>query len=78
MACLYRQWLDKLPQLLPIALYTFLRVIVDHGNRMFLNLRQREVEFCISLLREKVTMTRSWATFSHDITCSLVLILLLF
>ncbi|KAI0237347.1 Integrator complex subunit 3 [Lamellibrachia satsuma] len=51
----HRQWLDKLPQLLPIALYTFLRVIVDHGNRMFHNLRQREVEFCISLLREKWT-----------------------
>ena len=36
-------------------LYTFLRVIVDHGATMYATLRQREVEFCVSLMREKVS-----------------------
>ena len=40
--------------MLPIALYTYLRVIVDHGGANFAALRQKEVDFCISLLREKV------------------------
>lgn len=48
-----RPWLDKCPLFLPITLYTYLRVIVDHGSPQLVNLRQREVEFCVSLMREK-------------------------
>ncbi|XP_025077829.1 integrator complex subunit 3-like [Pomacea canaliculata] len=48
-----RPWLDKVPQLLATVVYTYLRIIVDHGSSAFLMLRQREVELCVSLLREK-------------------------
>ena len=51
---LCRAWLEKYPVMLPIAVYTYLRVIVDHGGANFTALRQKEVEFCVSLLREKV------------------------
>lgn len=46
-------WLDKNHQFMPIALYTYLRVIIDHGVPHLLDLRQREVTFCATLLREK-------------------------
>ncbi|KAK7476126.1 hypothetical protein BaRGS_00032619, partial [Batillaria attramentaria] len=48
-----RPWLDKLPQLVATVVYTYLRIIVDHGSSAFSMLRQREVELCIALLREK-------------------------
>lgn len=48
-------WLASLPVLIATAVYTYLRLIVDHGNLPFLTLRQREVDFCISMLREKFT-----------------------
>ncbi|KAJ8304786.1 hypothetical protein KUTeg_018369 [Tegillarca granosa] len=51
----HRAWLDKLPQLLATAVYTYLRVIVDHNGSMYSVLRQKEVEFCSSVLREKWT-----------------------
>ena len=50
----FRAWLDKHPILLALGLYTYLRIIVDHGAAVFATLRQREVEFCVSLMREKV------------------------
>lgn len=58
----YRTWLDKFPNLLSTVVYTYLRVIVDHNGQVFVNLRQKEVELCISILREKVQKTtyRSW------------------
>ncbi|KAK3595164.1 hypothetical protein CHS0354_002764 [Potamilus streckersoni] len=46
-------WLEKYPALLATAVYTYLRIIIDHTNPMFSNLRQREVEFIASSLREK-------------------------
>ncbi|XP_071116601.1 integrator complex subunit 3-like [Haliotis cracherodii] len=49
----YKQWLEKNPQLIPGVVYTFLRVIVDHGNPNLSVVRQKEVELCIGLLREK-------------------------
>lgn len=38
-----------------MAVYTYLRLIVDHhGTAQLQTLRQKEVDFCISLLRERV------------------------
>ncbi|KAK3097008.1 hypothetical protein FSP39_005554 [Pinctada imbricata] len=48
-----RPWLDKFPSLMSNVVFTYLRVIVDHNGQVYANLRQREVDFCISLLREK-------------------------
>jgi len=53
-----RSWLDKCPALLALALYSYLRVIVDHGGPIFAQLRQREVDFCVSLMRQRVSIMR--------------------
>ena len=37
-----------------VCTYTYFHLIVDHKDSAFSMLRQREVEFCITLLREKV------------------------
>ena len=52
-----RSWLEKSQSprdLVPSVVYTYLRLIVDHKDSAFSMLRQREVEFCVTLLREKV------------------------
>lgn len=41
--------------LIAMSIYTFLRLIVDHGAPNLLTLRQKEVDYCISMLREKVS-----------------------
>ncbi|RWS28789.1 integrator complex subunit 3-like protein [Leptotrombidium deliense] len=48
-----RLWLEKYTLLLTTVVYTYLRLIVDHSSTMHANLRQKEIDFCISLLREK-------------------------
>ncbi|XP_068694256.1 integrator complex subunit 3-like isoform X2 [Montipora capricornis] len=48
-----RFWLERNPVLLATAVYTFLRLLEDHEAAPFKNLRQMEIEFCVSLLREK-------------------------
>ncbi|XP_038068017.1 integrator complex subunit 3-like isoform X1 [Patiria miniata] len=48
-----KAWLDKYPVLMAMVLYTYLRVIEDHSSQMLASLRQREVDFCIGLLRSK-------------------------
>lgn len=53
--CVYRLWLDKYPLLLASAVYTFLRLIEDHAAPSLVTLRQKEVTFTVSLLREKFT-----------------------
>lgn len=50
-----RAWLDKHPTLLAMVLYTYLRVIEDHSSKSFTHLRDREVEFCVQLIRSKFT-----------------------
>lgn len=50
-----RTWLEKNPILLATAVYTYLRLLEDHEAAPFKNLRQMEIEFCSSLLREKFT-----------------------
>lgn len=44
----------KSGMLIAMSLYTYLRLIVDHGMPNLLPLRQKEVDFCTSLIREKV------------------------
>uniref|UniRef100_T1JE28 SOSS complex subunit A homolog n=1 Tax=Strigamia maritima TaxID=126957 RepID=T1JE28_STRMM len=48
-----RNWLDKFSFLSATVVYTYLRLIVDHGSPALASLRQREVDLTISLIREK-------------------------
>ncbi|TMS01384.1 Integrator complex subunit 3 [Larimichthys crocea] len=48
-----KDWVLKSAMLIAMSVYTFLRLIVDHGAPNLLTLRQKEVDFCISMLREK-------------------------
>lgn len=48
-----KEWVLKSGMLIAMAVYTYLRLIVDHGAPNLLPLRQKEVDFCISMLREK-------------------------
>ncbi|XP_048881493.1 integrator complex subunit 3 isoform X1 [Brienomyrus brachyistius] len=49
-----REWVIKSGMLIAMSVYTYLRLIVDHhGSPTLLALRQKEVDFCIGLLREK-------------------------
>ncbi|KAG1669362.1 Integrator complex subunit 3 [Nymphon striatum] len=48
-----RPWLDKFPALIPVVIFTYVRLIVDHNGPQYLPLRQREVVFCVSVLRDK-------------------------
>ncbi|TSK28279.1 Integrator complex subunit 3 [Bagarius yarrelli] len=48
-----REWVLKSGMLVAMSVYTYLRLIVDHGTQGLLALRQREVDFCIGLLRER-------------------------
>lgn len=49
----YRAWLDKFPFLVASVVYTYLRLIEDHGGVHLITLRQKEVTFTVNLLREK-------------------------
>ncbi|ORX99369.1 hypothetical protein K493DRAFT_313249 [Basidiobolus meristosporus CBS 931.73] len=46
-----RQWMNLFPVVIASSFYTFIRVILDHGK--YLELRQKETDFCVYLLREK-------------------------
>lgn len=48
-----RSWLERHPAMLATVVYTFLRLIEDHTSPVLANLRQKETDFCICLLREK-------------------------
>lgn len=48
-----REWVLKSGMLIAMSVYTYLRLIVDHGTSNLLPLRQKEVEYCIGMLREK-------------------------
>lgn len=49
----YRSWLEKFPVLLASVVYTYLRLIEDHHGPYLATLRQKEVTFLISILRER-------------------------
>lgn len=48
---IFRKWLERFPWLIASVVYSFLRFIEDHNN--LLPLRNREVAFTISLLRDR-------------------------
>ncbi|KAG8226986.1 hypothetical protein J437_LFUL000291, partial [Ladona fulva] len=48
-----RGWLDKFPFLLASVVYAYLRLIEDHNSAVLSQLRQKEVAFTVTLLREK-------------------------
>lgn len=57
--CPRREWVLKSSLLVAMAVYTYLRLIVDHhGTAQLQALRQKEVGFCTALLRERVSATR--------------------
>jgi len=45
-------WLEKIPHLFQMVVYTFLRTIQDHVQPAFAALRQKEVNFVVKSLRE--------------------------
>ena len=49
----FRTWLDKFPLLLASVVYTYLRLVEDHNLPTLLHLRQKEVTFIVSLLRDR-------------------------
>ncbi|XP_060526894.1 integrator complex subunit 3 homolog [Cylas formicarius] len=48
----YRTWLEKIPILIASVVYTYLRLIEDHHAPYLANLRQKEVTFLVSIMRE--------------------------
>ena len=52
---IFRTWLDKLPFLIASTVYTYLRLIEDHNSQNHSNLRQKEVTFIVTLIRDKFT-----------------------
>lgn len=48
----YRSWLEKYPILIASVVYTYLRLIEDHISPYLAPLRQKEVNFLISIMRE--------------------------
>ncbi|KAJ8960546.1 hypothetical protein NQ318_013834 [Aromia moschata] len=48
----YKSWLEKFPLLIASVVYTYLRLIEDHHAPYLANLRQKEVNFLISVMRE--------------------------
>ncbi|CAL1583978.1 unnamed protein product [Knipowitschia caucasica] len=48
-----KEWVLKSGMLVAMSVYTYLRLIVDHGAQNLLTLRQKEVEYCAGMLRDK-------------------------
>jgi integrator complex subunit 3 len=46
-------WLYANVELLQLALYTYLRVLADHHHQSMVQLRQRETDFCIQIMRDR-------------------------
>lgn len=49
----YKSWLEKFPMLIASVVYTYLRLIEDHGLQSLTTLRQKEITFTVTLLRER-------------------------
>lgn len=49
----HRAWLEKFPILVGGVVYSFVRLIEDHYSPMLANLRNKEVKFVISIIRER-------------------------
>ena len=67
----FRVFLDKFPFVVASAVYTYLRLIEDHLNPIHAVLRQKEVNFCITMLREKfndcMTIGRDLVRLLHNV-----------
>ncbi|XP_013140527.1 PREDICTED: integrator complex subunit 3 homolog [Papilio polytes] len=50
-----KAWLEKFPVLICMVVYTYLRLIEDHNVPHLMTLRQKEVNFVITLIREHFT-----------------------
>jgi integrator complex subunit 3 len=50
----HKNWVISTPMITPIACTTFLRLITDHTRQVFDDIREKEINFCIYLLRAKV------------------------
>ncbi|KAJ8982336.1 hypothetical protein NQ317_009452 [Molorchus minor] len=48
----YKGWLEKFPLLIASVVYTYLRLIEDHHAPYLANLKQKEVNFLIGIMRE--------------------------
>ncbi|XP_032668419.1 integrator complex subunit 3 isoform X3 [Odontomachus brunneus] len=49
-----RSWLDKFPFVVASVVYTYLRLIEDHNAPHLAGLRQKEVTFTVTLIRERM------------------------
>ncbi|XP_068139940.1 integrator complex subunit 3 homolog isoform X1 [Drosophila tropicalis] len=49
----YRSWLETNPFLVQSIIYSYVRLIEDHSNPALATLRQKEVNFTISLIRDR-------------------------
>ncbi|XP_019696020.1 integrator complex subunit 3 isoform X1 [Harpegnathos saltator] len=49
-----RSWLDKFPFVVASVVYTYLRLIEDHNASHLAGLRQKEVSFTVTLIRERM------------------------
>lgn len=49
----YRPWLENHHFLIQTVVYSYVRLIEDHANPALSNLRNKEVKFVISLIRER-------------------------
>lgn len=48
----HRPWLEKQPLIFRGVVYTYVRLLEDHRNPMLVGLRNKEVKFIISLIRD--------------------------
>lgn len=48
-----RTWLEKIPLIVATSVYAFLRLIEDHMSPALANLQRKEINFTVSLLRER-------------------------
>lgn len=48
----HRPWLEKQTMLFRAVVYTYVRLLEDHRSPLLVNLRNKEIKFIISLIRE--------------------------
>lgn len=60
-----RSWLDKFPFVVASVVYTYLRLIEDHNANHLHSLRQREVTFTVTLIRERMIDCLAIGRYAH-------------
>jgi len=51
----HKKWLYSNQLLIPVTVYTFIRLITDHSRQIFDTIRSREVALCVDLLQNRWT-----------------------